>query len=330
MDKILNRSPFFYVGDKYNLLPEITNYFPKKINRFIEPFTGGGSVFLNIEAEEYLLNDIDKDIVSLHQFLIKSSHDKKFFFNSILKSIKTYGLSRSYYEDIVPLDLKKKWKKSYYAHFNKIAYNKLKKDYNSSEFKSPLKLYLLLIYGFNRILRFNSKGEFNVPVGNVDFNNNVIKSLNNYFSFVQDKNIRWDNLDFKDFLKKPPYKKDDFVYVDPPYLISFSEYNKLWNGKKERELLCLLDELNEKGVKFAISNIVSYKCRENKIFKSWMEKYKVFKIKSNYISYYDNTKKNIVEVLVTNYGKEKTGIQTLAFYYNHEKPRKNEGLSNYS
>ena len=94
--------------------------------------------------------------------------------------------------------------------------------------------------------------------------------------------------------------------LTPPYIISFSEYNKLWDEDKERELLSLLDDLNARGVKFAISNIIAYKGRENKIFKEWMQKYKVFKIKSNYISYYDNTKKDISEVLVVNYDKEKT------------------------
>ena len=36
MDKIFNRSPLFYMGDKYKLLPEITPHFPADINRFIE------------------------------------------------------------------------------------------------------------------------------------------------------------------------------------------------------------------------------------------------------------------------------------------------------
>jgi len=330
MKNTLRRSPFFYVGDKYNLLPEINRYFPKKIIRFIEPFTGGGSVFLNVKADEYLLNDIDKNIISLHKFLVESSHNKKEFFDNILKVMKEYGLSRSYCENIVPLDLKRKWKKTYYARFNKIAYTKLKNDYNNENPKSPLKLYLLLIYGFNRILRFNSKGEFNLPVGNVDFNDNVVKAINGYFSWVEDKKIHLSNLEFKDFMNSILYKKDDFVYLDPPYLISFSEYNKLWNESKEKELLSLLDELNERGVKFAISNIIAYKGRENKVFKEWMQKYNVFKIKSNYISYHNNTKKDISEVLVVNYDKEKTRIQTLAFYYDHEKPRKNEGLSHHS
>ncbi|MGI0060273.1 MAG: DNA adenine methylase, partial [Nitrosotalea sp.] len=144
MKKSSRRSPFFYVGDKYNLLPEINEYFPKKIIRFIEPFTGGGSVFLNVDAEEYLLNDVDKNIMGLHRFLIESAHNKKEFFDNILKVIKEYNLSRSYCENIVSLDLKRKWGKTYYAHFNKTAYTKLKKDYNNEISKSTLKLYLLL------------------------------------------------------------------------------------------------------------------------------------------------------------------------------------------
>src|SRR3989344_3039415 len=233
--RTLKRSPLFYVGDKYNLFPEIKEYFPRTINHFIEPFSGGGSVFLNVKAEEYLLNDIDKNIVNIHKFLINSAHNKSQFFYDALKVIKDYGLSRSYCEDIVPLDLKKEWKKTYYAQFNREGYNKLKKDYNNSDLKSPLNLYFLLIYGFNRILRFNSKGEFNLPVGNVDFNSNVKKALNDYFSFVKGKKIHWSNLDFKEFMKETRHEKDDFIYIDPPYLISFSEYNKLWNEKREKK-----------------------------------------------------------------------------------------------
>ena len=61
MEKI-KRSPMFYVGDKYKLIKEIKQYFPKDINTFIEPFVGGGTVFLNVEAKKYILNDIDKNI----------------------------------------------------------------------------------------------------------------------------------------------------------------------------------------------------------------------------------------------------------------------------
>ena len=63
------RSPFFYTGDKYKLIPELKKYFPTEINKFIEPFVGGGSVFLNVDAKVFHENDIDKNIISIHHYL---------------------------------------------------------------------------------------------------------------------------------------------------------------------------------------------------------------------------------------------------------------------
>ena len=83
-----------------------------------------------------------------------------------------YKLSKSYEKDIVPINLKKKFPKTYYAHFNKGNYTKLKLDFNNETSFDYHKAYVLLIYGFNRILRFNLSGKFNLPVGNVDFNKN--------------------------------------------------------------------------------------------------------------------------------------------------------------
>ena len=68
-----SRSPLFYMGDKFKLLDQLKEKFPKSINNFIEPFTGGGSVFLNVNADKYFLNDRDKYLIGLHKHLIKSS-----------------------------------------------------------------------------------------------------------------------------------------------------------------------------------------------------------------------------------------------------------------
>jgi DNA adenine methylase len=129
----------------------------------------------------------------------------------------------------------------------------------------------------------------------------VFNALNDYFRFVKDKNIQFFNLDFYIFIKSLKINNDDLIYLDPPYLISFSEYNKIWNEEKERLLLNLLDELDHKNVKFAISNIIEYKGRKNKIFINWMKQYNEHRINSNYISYHDNSIKKIDEVLITNY-----------------------------
>jgi len=301
MTKQVIRSPFFYVGDKYKLIAEIKDYFPQKINRFLEPFTGGGSVFLNIDAKEYYLNDIDKYIYLLHKFLIENSKNEKSFFKEIESIIYEYNLSRSYKEDIIPIELKEELKKTYYSRFNKENYCKLRKDFNTTGKSDLYKLYLLLIYGFNRMLRFNSNGDFNLPVGNVDFNKNVIKALKNYFKIVRNRKIKWSDKDYKTFITEVSPNEDDFIYFDPPYLITFSEYNKLWDIEKEKEFVDYLDVINEKKVKFAVSNVIIYKQKINIIFKDWAAKYNTYPIQSNYISYHDNSIKNFKEVLVTNY-----------------------------
>ena len=296
-----NRSPFFYVGDKYKLLNEILPYFPTDIDRFIEPFTGGGSVFLNVKAKKHLLNDIDKNVCRLHNFLMQHSKNPDMFFKEVEQIILEYNLSRSFKEDIVPAELKLKHKKTYYAVFNKDNFNNLKSDFNNSKQDDLYKFYVLLIYGFNRMIRFNRSGNYNLPVGNVDFNRNVVDALNGYFKNVKKANIEINNLDYLDFVEKAKPTKKDFLYFDPPYLITFSEYNKLWSEKNEIALIKNLDKLNKSGIKFAVSNVTHYKEKENKTFNDWSKKYNVLPIKSNYISYHNNSIKTFKEVLITNY-----------------------------
>ncbi len=289
------------MGDKYKLMKQIFPLFPKEINCFYEPFCGGGTVFLNVLANKYFLNDINRHLISIHKLLIESSKNPDSFFSNVEKIIYEYKLSRSFKENTIPQSLKQKWEKTYFARFNKEGYEKLRECVNNNKKNDPLILYVLLIYGFNRMLRFNNAGRFNLPVGNVDFNKNVVIALNNYFDFVREKNIKITANDFELFFIDKNFIKNDFVYFDPPYLITGSEYNKMWNEKSEITLLTLIDRLDKRKVKFALSNVTHYNGSKNKILIEWMRKYSYHKIVSNYISYHHNGKKEIKEVLITNY-----------------------------
>ena len=295
------RSPLFYVGDKYKLIREIRTHFPNEINRFIEPFVGGGSVMMNVNANSYLLNDIDSYVIAIHRMLSGFIGDTDDFYNQLFGLVNEYGLSLSYHGHTAPEELKKAFPKTYYAKYNKEAYNRLKIDFNTGGRQDILRLYMLLIYGFNRMLRFNGKGDFNLPVGDVDFNQNTFNALEDYFTLLEHKHVDWYNEDFREFLKNIDYQKGDLVYLDPPYLITFSEYNKLWNDQTETDLLSLLDGLSAQDVHFAISNVTHYKGKVNEAFLDWSARYTSYPIKSNYISFNDNTIKNFNEVLVTNY-----------------------------
>lgn len=294
------RSPFFYVGDKFKLIPQLQENFPKEIDRFIEPFCGGGSVFLNTKANRYLLNDIDSYLIRLHTFLISYSDRQDAFWEELKFDINKYGLSATFLGRDVPQAYRKEFVKTYFAKYNKESYLKLRDDFNKKKDDMML-LYLLLIYGFNRMLRFNAKGDFNLPVGNVDFNRNVVDALEAYFNYVRDREVALYNLDFRDFLETVQPTVRDMVYLDPPYLITFSEYNKLWNEDSEMRLINYLDELNARNVRFAVSNVLRHRERYNGTFNTWAQKYDIVPIKSNYISYHDNTEKDSYEVLVKNY-----------------------------
>lgn len=294
------RSPFFYVGDKFKLVSQLKENFPKDIDRFIEPFCGGGSVFLNTHANQYLLNDIDTYMIKLHKFLMSFSNNQEDFWNELKENIEKYNLSATFMGKDVPKEYRKEFIKTYFARYNKEAYIKMRSDFNKDKDDMML-LYMLLIYGFNRMLRFNSKGDFNLPVGNVDFNNNVVDALTSYFDYVSNNNIELFNMDFQDFVEKVQPTSKDMVYLDPPYLITFSEYNKLWNEDSEMRLIGFLDELDSRNVRFAISNVLWHRTRYNGTFNEWAQKYNIVKIQSNYISYHDNTEKDSYEVLVKNY-----------------------------
>lgn len=296
MKKRIVRSPLFYVGDKRKLMSQIMTYFPNHIDRLIEPFVGGGSVFMNVDADGFLLNDLNYIVIQIHSMLSSYCDRKDDFFREVFSLINKYGLTSRFLG--IPQE---HCKSSDCKDVNREAYNRMKIDFNSGGKKDIMLLYLLIIYGFNHMIRFNKKGDFNLPVGNLDFNENVYNALNDYFAQTETKQPQWHSQDYSAFLAEIDFRKDDLVYLDPPYLISSSEYNKMWNEECERNLIREMDRLDAMGVRFAVSNAITYRGKKNDIFGDWAKKYNIHPISSNYISYWDNSRKESGEVLVTNY-----------------------------
>lgn len=193
---------------------------------------------------------------------------------------------------------------------NAEGFNKLRSDYNNQQYNkydTNIMLYVLICFSFNHQFRFNSKGEFNMPFGKdrSRWNDAMKKNLINFQKVITDKDILFINKDFRE-LKIDKLNSNDFVYCDPPYLITCATYNEKdgWNEQCERNLLDLLDKLNENNVKFALSNVLFSKGKTNDILIEWSEKYNVHHLDYTYsnCSYHtkDKTSKPD-EVLITNY-----------------------------
>ena len=301
----LVRSPLFYVGDKYKLMPQLKALFPENIKTFYDVFCGGGSASINVEADKFVMNDVNHKVIELHHHLQNNSVNIEGFIQKMYALIEKYGLSLSEKGKSIKIEeLKTTYVKTYFSKYNKESYFKLRDDYNNDQSNTDL-LYLLLIYGFNHMIRFNGQGRFNLPVGNVDWNKNVSKALENYASWYNRNDITLSSgMDFEDFVESRNLKPGDFLYFDPPYLITSSDYNKLWNEEAEHRLYVLLDRLTKKGIYWGLSNMVSCKGKRNEILLDWAQNYNEYQIESNYISRFDNTvKKDSKEIYVTNYDK---------------------------
>lgn len=299
-----NQSAINYTGGKFKLVPQLLPLFPKKINNFYDVFAGGTNITINVDAKKYFVNDISKKVIELYEFLDKSKFED--VLDKIEQIIEKYGLSNTkqygyeFYNTNSSIGLKE---------VNKNSYLELRNGYNNRTFDKdiePLIFYILIVYGFNNQIRFNSSGNFNMPTGKRDFNQKMALKLEKFMNELHRRDIQYFSLDFKKFLKQQNFKNDDFVYLDPPYLISTAVYNENggWTEKEELDLLNCLDELNAKGVKFALSNVLFHKGDENKILTNWANKYNIHKLNFNYnnSNYQSKAKSNnTVEVLITNY-----------------------------
>lgn len=295
------RSPIFYVGDKSKLLPQLLPYFPKDINRYVEPFLGGGVVSLNVQAQKYQLSDDSMHLISVHKRLRELSQARDLI-GEVCRRIKIHGLTCSYLGDSVAESLISKFPKTYFAEANREAFLRLRGAINSAQDPDPLDLYILVIYGFNRMWRFNKSGEFNIPVGNVDFNARTAGALSDFAEFhSKHKNITYSTRDFRDSVTRYDLGPNDFVYLDPPYLITQAEYNRRWQEKNDQDLRQVFEFLHSKNVRVAMSNVLRYRDNKNTNLERWARKFRIIDVKSNYINRFDNKQKTIREVLIVNY-----------------------------
>lgn len=294
-----SRSPFFYVGDKFKLLDQLIPLFPKAIETYYEPFLGGGSVALNINASKYRLGDKNEELIGMHRILASYS-DSESLLKDIQNRLETFGILSSFFGADVEPSLKLDYPKTYFAVRNRDSYMRLRSAYNSANKRDPLLLYILIIFGFNRLLRFNKSGDFNVPVGNVDFNLKTASAIRDYVDWASQSSLEFSSSDYSSVFSGKP-GVDDFAYFDPPYFLAEAEYNKGWSEKDEEALYEFLDQLSSTGMKWALSNSMSYRGKENSILQNWARKYNVHQIEASYLNYHNNIDKVSGEVLVTNY-----------------------------
>lgn len=183
------QSPLNYTGSKFKLLAQILPLFPKDISVMVDLFCGGASVGVNVRAKEIILNDKQKELVRILELFKSVSFDT--LFTQILGLIDEFSLSNSaqFGYGFYKCDSAKGL-----SSYNKAGFLRLKNAYNAD--KDALKLFVLIIYAFNNQIRFNAKGEFNLPCGKRDFNAKMQEKLKGFTNALQSKHISLTSLDF--------------------------------------------------------------------------------------------------------------------------------------
>lgn len=299
------KSCFNYTGGKYKLLKQIMPLFPNDCNRFVDLFCGGSNVAINASSQKDIICiDYQEHIIDFYNTL--KSMDYEEIVKQIEEIIEQFQLSNTYRNGygIYNCD-----SSSGLGDYNKEHYLNLREHYNAITEKSDYKnllFYVLTVYGFNNQIRFNKSGHYNIPVGKRDFNEKIRANLKGFVEAIKEKDIQFICQDFREIDVK--LTEGDFLYADPPYLISTATYNESngWTTEDDRALLQFLDMLNSNGVKFALSNVLEHKGVSNDYLVQWSNKYNVHYLNKNYHnSNYQIKDKNskTVEVLITNFIK---------------------------
>lgn len=299
------KSPLNYIGGKQKILGQILPLFPTNINQFIDLFAGGCNVGINVSANKVICNDNLTHLINMYKSF--QENDLYTIIQHIQNRIEQFELSLT----------------------NEAGYKAIRQHYNL--YKNPLDLFVLIAFSFNHQIRFNNSHEFNNPFGRErsSFNSTMKANLERFVYKLKSTNIEFACNNFENF-DFSALGKNDFVYCDPPYLITTGTYNDGkrgftgWNEKEETKLFNVLDNLNKQNVKFAVSNVLEHKGKSNDLLKEWVNNSTQYRI--NYIdmdysnSNYQTTvrdKNASIEVLITNYEAKKP----LKMYTLFEEPK---------
>ena len=238
-----------WAGGKNSLIPQLTKYYPielknGKIERYIEPFVGGGAVLIDLlqkyKIKEAYAFDINKDLINCYN-VIKNNVEA--LIQELNKKEKVF------------LDLDNSDRQKYFYNVRK-SYNSYSLN-KENDVKRASEFIFLNRTCFNGLYRVNKNGKFNVPCGK--YKNPTIcdsSNLRNLSNLI--KKVTFECGDYKNSEKL--INKNTFVYFDPPYRplsasSNFTSYSKEdFNDENQRELAEYYNELSLKNAKLMLSN----------------------------------------------------------------------------
>jgi len=288
-----------WAGGKGSLIPQLNNFYPYElkigiIERYIEPFVGGGAVLIDIlqkyDIQEVYAFDINIDLINSYN-VIKNNVEE------LITNLKQM--------EIEYLQLGQEERKNYFYNIRD-EYNNYELEENEQNVQRAAQFIYLNRTCFNGLYRVNKNGKFNVPVGS--YKNPTIcdeENLRQLSQLIQ--NVQFQ---YGDYSRSMEYVTENtFVYFDPPYrplnvTSGFTSYTKEdFNDDNQRELATFYGELNERNAKLMLSNSNPKNInKEDAFFDKIYQGFNINQIQAGrMINANSNGRGKISEILVTNY-----------------------------
>ena len=232
IERNVRAKPFVkWVGGKTQLLPELTARIPDNFSRYFEPFVGGGALFFYLQPEQSILIDINEELTNTYRVIKEKTEE-------LIAALKQHTYEKDYYYRVRNIDRTNEYK-------------------NWSDVQRASRLIYLNKSCFNGLYRVNSKGEFNTPFGRYK-NPRIVDEANLRAASIA---LQKAQIITGSFLEvESMINRDDFVYFDPPYAplnatSNFTGYSQEgFDGELQEELRNLCDRLNQRGIRFMVSN----------------------------------------------------------------------------
>lgn len=289
-----------YTGTKNKLL----DFIVPKLNEancdtLISPFAGSLSVEMNSNCNKFFLNDLNKQLIDLYRAIRIRIYSSKQLLDLIRALIKDYHLDNQNKDNYL----------CYRTIYNQMLPDNF--DFNNVIIKS-FHLLVLMLHSFNNQIRFNKKGDFNMPFGFRTLNDSNEEKIINLVNFIiNNLNIVFTSFDFNPFISnmliRHKYNADNTIfYLDPPYNNTVATYNENnWSDLEEEELYESINKINNRGFKFLLSNVIEHNGIKNDKLLKFVEEnnYKIITKEYNYgnCSYQKKNKSKSIECLISNY-----------------------------
>lgn len=283
-----------WVGGKSQLLEEIRKKYPQQIEKYCEPFVGGGAVLFDVlqrfHPQKVLINDINKELINAY-FQVKNHCEE------LIEQLYEIQIKYRYFTQ-------EEKKELFYEKRNR--YNELKVNGDDAENLEKATLFIFLNKTcFNGLYRVNSKGLFNVPFNYAK--NPLICDEDNLRSCT--KVLQKVTLQVGDYKECEKFiDEKTFVYLDPPYrpitqtsaFTSYSENQFL--DKEQIELANFIESISEKGANILASNSDPKNSdKEDNFFDDLYSNFEIERVSaSRMINAKPDKRGNISEILISN------------------------------